>query len=172
MALDRDVLARAALAVLDAEGVSGLTMRRLAAEVGAAPMSAYTHVRSKRDLLDLALERVVSEVDLPESDGRLRRPVRRIASGLRTALHDHPGAAELIRADGLRGPSAAALEGRLGDVLRGAGLPETEVPAAGEALRSLMVAAALSDDGADATFKAALEIVLDGIAGRRKRRAK
>ncbi len=51
----RDQLFRRALAIVDAEGLSALTMRRLAADVGIEAASLYHHVRSKEALLDGAL---------------------------------------------------------------------------------------------------------------------
>jgi AcrR family transcriptional regulator len=170
MALDRDQLARAAVSVLDAEGASGLTMRRLAAEVGAAPMSAYTHVRNKDDLVELALDSVVAEVELPEPDGRVRRPARRLAAGLRAALLAHPGVAEVARSTGLRGTAADALRARMGDCLRAAGVEEADANAAVAALVAAAVAVPHPPGGGDDAFAGAVELVLTGAADRRRKR--
>lgn len=53
--LTRDRLFRRALAIVDAEGLAALTMRRLASDVGVEAASLYHHVRSKEALLDGAL---------------------------------------------------------------------------------------------------------------------
>jgi len=58
----RSQVVAAAIAVADAEGLDALTMRRLAAELGAGVMSLYTYVRDKDDLVDLMVEQV-SEFD-------------------------------------------------------------------------------------------------------------
>jgi TetR/AcrR family tetracycline transcriptional repressor len=48
--LNRDVIARAALDLLDATGVEGITMRALAAELGVQAPTLYWHVKSKEDI--------------------------------------------------------------------------------------------------------------------------
>jgi AcrR family transcriptional regulator len=54
----RDQVVAAAVAVADAEGLDALTMRRLAAELGAGVMSLYTYVRDKDDLVDQMVDRI------------------------------------------------------------------------------------------------------------------
>ena len=49
--LTRDVIFAAALAIIDAEGMEGLSMRRLANDLGVEAMSLYHHVRDKQALL-------------------------------------------------------------------------------------------------------------------------
>ncbi|MGA5304751.1 TetR/AcrR family transcriptional regulator [Nucisporomicrobium flavum] len=61
-ARSRSQVVAAAIAVADAEGLDALTMRRLAAELGAGPMSLYTYVRDKEELVDLMVDQV-SEFD-------------------------------------------------------------------------------------------------------------
>jgi TetR/AcrR family transcriptional regulator, tetracycline repressor protein len=48
--LNRDVIARAALHLLDATGIEGITMRALAAELGVQAPTLYWHVKSKHDI--------------------------------------------------------------------------------------------------------------------------
>ena len=52
MALDRETVVRAALRLLDKVGLDGLTLRRLAAELGVQAPALYWHFKSKQDLLD------------------------------------------------------------------------------------------------------------------------
>ncbi|MET0491742.1 MAG: TetR/AcrR family transcriptional regulator [Actinoplanes sp.] len=52
----REQVVAAAIKVADAEGLEALTMRRLAAELGAGVMSLYTYVKDKDDLVDLMVE--------------------------------------------------------------------------------------------------------------------
>jgi AcrR family transcriptional regulator len=63
----RTQVVAAAIAVADAEGLDALTMRRLAAELGAGVMSLYTYVRDKDDLVDQMVDQI-SDFD-PERDG-------------------------------------------------------------------------------------------------------
>jgi TetR/AcrR family tetracycline transcriptional repressor len=48
--LNRDVIARAGLRLLDATGIDGITMRALASELGVQAPTLYWHVKSKRDI--------------------------------------------------------------------------------------------------------------------------
>lgn len=62
--LSRGRIVAAGLALAEREGLERLTLRRLATELGAKPMSIYTHVRDKDELLDAMyaalLERVLA----------------------------------------------------------------------------------------------------------------
>ena len=64
--LTRTELLDAALGIVDSEGLEALTMRRLADAVGVEAMSLYHHVPSKDALLDWTVERMRSEMRLPE----------------------------------------------------------------------------------------------------------
>ncbi|MFK4730514.1 TetR/AcrR family transcriptional regulator [Agromyces mediolanus] len=63
-ALSRRELAAAGIALIERDGLDALTMRRLAAELGFAPMSLYTHVRSRDDLIDAIVEQLIERLDL------------------------------------------------------------------------------------------------------------
>jgi AcrR family transcriptional regulator len=64
--LSRPAILAAALALADAEGAAALTMRRVAADLGSStPMSLYRYVGSKDGLVDLMLDAVYGEVELP-----------------------------------------------------------------------------------------------------------
>jgi AcrR family transcriptional regulator len=59
----------AAAAVVDRDGIDGLTMRRVAEELDSSPMALYRHVRDKDELLVALLDRLVERLprpDLPE----------------------------------------------------------------------------------------------------------
>lgn len=57
-----------ALRIIDAEGTSAVSMRRVAAEFDTGPASLYAHVENRDALLRLALDRVLDEVRIPEGD--------------------------------------------------------------------------------------------------------
>ncbi|NRQ31819.1 GntR family transcriptional regulator [Nonomuraea sp. NN258] len=63
--LNREHVLRAAIAIADAEGLGAVSMRRLAAELGAGPMSLYRHVTSKDELVTQMADEVFGEVELP-----------------------------------------------------------------------------------------------------------
>jgi AcrR family transcriptional regulator len=64
--LTRDAIVAAAVAIADRDGLTAVSIRRVAAELGIRPMSIYTHIASKDDLVDLMLDEVIGEVLLPE----------------------------------------------------------------------------------------------------------
>ena len=57
--LSRDRIVAAAIEVADAEGLDAVSMRRVATQLGAAPMSLYRHVATKDDLLMQMMDAVV-----------------------------------------------------------------------------------------------------------------
>jgi AcrR family transcriptional regulator len=64
--LSRAAIVEAAIAVADREGIAAVSIRRVASELDARPMSLYTHIASKEDLVDLMLNEVIAEVLVPE----------------------------------------------------------------------------------------------------------
>lgn len=65
-ALTRSAVVRAAITIADTEGLDAVSIRRVAAQLGARPMSLYTHIASKDDLLDLMANEVIAQVLVPE----------------------------------------------------------------------------------------------------------
>src|SRR5215212_11951836 len=63
--ISRNDVVRAAIEVIDDEGLAGLTLRGVAARLGISAPTLYWHVKDKRHLLDLVAEQVLSEE--PES---------------------------------------------------------------------------------------------------------
>ncbi|MEU5700500.1 TetR/AcrR family transcriptional regulator [Streptomyces aurantiacus] len=64
--LDRDRITEVTVRLLDAEGLAKFSMRRLAAELNVTAMSVYWYVDTKDDLLELALDAVYGEMELPD----------------------------------------------------------------------------------------------------------
>jgi AcrR family transcriptional regulator len=95
--LSRERIAEAALELIDGDGLSGLSMRKLGAALGVEAMSVYHYVRNKDDLLDAVLDRLYREIDLPalveeEWECTIRAGVR----SFRAVLLRHPAALELF----------------------------------------------------------------------------
>jgi AcrR family transcriptional regulator len=63
--LTRERIVAAAIRVADAEGLAQLSMRRIATELGSAPMSLYRHVSGKDDLLVSMMDSVLGDDPLP-----------------------------------------------------------------------------------------------------------
>ena len=100
--LSRAEIVSAAIAVADAEGPEAISMRRIAREVGAGAMSLYWYVASKEELLDLMLDAIEAEIEVPEPTGDWRADLGAFAHRTRAALRQHRWAVEFI---GTRPPS-------------------------------------------------------------------
>ncbi|MEV0717301.1 TetR/AcrR family transcriptional regulator C-terminal domain-containing protein [Asanoa sp. NPDC050611] len=93
--LNRDRVVSSAVAIADAEGLSMLTMRRVAADLGVATMSLYRHVPSKEELILAMIDAVFGENPLPEeppADWRAR--LETAARQMWQSFAAHPWAAE------------------------------------------------------------------------------
>ena len=83
-ALTRDAIAAATLKIVDAEGLDAVTMRRVAQELGTGAASLYAHVAGKEELLELIVERVIGEVEIPaepDPDGHRQEELKAGAAG-------------------------------------------------------------------------------------------
>lgn len=92
--LDVDALVDRALAILDAEGLDAVTMRRLAAEFDTGPATLYSHVQGRDELLGLALQRIMAEIRIPRGDD-WRDVVRGWCHEQRAVFSRHRDAARL-----------------------------------------------------------------------------
>ncbi|MGV9677783.1 TetR/AcrR family transcriptional regulator [Nocardia sp. NPDC003482] len=82
-------IAEVAVALADAEGLDAVTMRRLATELGVAPMAAYRYVTGKDELLELMVDFVYGELDLPDGTDGWRAALRSVALRVREVLLAH-----------------------------------------------------------------------------------
>lgn len=79
---DQERIVAAARALVEGGGVDALSMRKLAAEVGAAPTAIYWHIGSREDLLNAVLDVMIA--DLPPVAARGSSPRARLASVARS----------------------------------------------------------------------------------------
>ncbi|HEY6800954.1 MAG TPA: TetR/AcrR family transcriptional regulator [Agromyces sp.] len=74
-----DAVVDAAIEIADDEGIDALSMRRIAERLGLKPMSVYTYVPGKAELIDLMVDRVAGEQPLPDLGGTLRQRLEQVA---------------------------------------------------------------------------------------------
>lgn len=114
-------LQAAALALVDAHGLAGLSMRALAAELGTGAMTLYGHVADRADLDVLVVEAVMAEAIWPRRrSADWKTDVRRIATAAWRAVRAHPNVIPLILTRRSRSPAAlASAEAMLDALARG-----------------------------------------------------
>ncbi len=99
-----DDVVRTAVAVADAEGLDAVTVRRLAAELGGGPSSLYRLVRSRDELLDLALDSIAREYRLPPPSGDPVEDLVEVGRQARELMLRHPWVADRVVAAPVLGP--------------------------------------------------------------------
>jgi AcrR family transcriptional regulator len=119
--LSRERVLSGALEVADAGGITALTIRSLADQLGVKPMSVYHHVANKDEILDSIVDQVFSEIELPSPGGDWRSEMRRRASSARAALRRHPWAIQLLQSRTNPGPATLRHHDAIIGALRGAG---------------------------------------------------
>ncbi|MDR7385573.1 TetR/AcrR family transcriptional regulator [Promicromonospora iranensis] len=120
--LSRDRVLDAAVALADADGLPGVTIRSLAKALGLKPMSLYHYVRGKEDVLDGMVDRVFAEIDLPDPASPWRAALRARAVSARAVLARHPWALAVLDSRSTPGPSTLRHHDVVLGVLLGAGL--------------------------------------------------
>lgn len=100
--LSRERIVAEAVKLLDAEGLEALSMRTLGTRLGAGATSLYRHVASKDELIELVVDEVYAEVEIPEVTD---------PAGWRLAAH---AAAHSLRQMGLRHVWSMAVLGQVG----------------------------------------------------------
>ncbi|MFG2317419.1 TetR/AcrR family transcriptional regulator [Streptomyces tendae] len=123
--LDRDRITRATVRLLDAEGLTGFSMRRLAAELNVTAMSVYWYVDTKDQLLELALDAVFGELRHPDPGAGLdwRAELRALAREKRALLVRHPWSSRLVGTYLNIGPHSLAFSRSVQRVVGRSGLP-------------------------------------------------
>ncbi|MFF7313537.1 TetR/AcrR family transcriptional regulator C-terminal domain-containing protein [Streptomyces sp. NPDC008137] len=88
-AFTRAGIAAAAVRIADAEGLDGVSMRHVAAELGCGTMSLYNYVPRKEDLYELMVDAVGAEHEMFEPTGDWRADMLRNAEDTRAIMCRH-----------------------------------------------------------------------------------
>ncbi|GAB7048803.1 TetR/AcrR family transcriptional regulator [Catenuloplanes indicus] len=130
--LDPEKIVVSALAIADAEGLSAITIRRLAQEHGVTPMALYRHFRDKDELINALADHVLLTVAVPEPSGEpWHVQLRAVFAALLESLSAHPVIAPLIMPRLLVSPGGLALAERALDLLAQAGFDTDRAATAG-----------------------------------------
>lgn len=151
--LSVDAVVEAAIAIADGDGLDAVTMRAVADRLGVSPMSLYTYVPGKAELLDLMLDALY--VAMPREPWsrrqRWRTRLRAIAGANRALFQAHPWAARVSTARPPLGPGSIAKYEHELSGLDGLGLSAIQLDAAlGFLLAFVQGAAVAAQDAASA----------------------
>jgi TetR/AcrR family tetracycline transcriptional repressor len=135
--LTRDAIVDAALALLDDDGLEGVSMRRVAQRLETGPASLYQHVSGKDELLVLVLDRVCADVEIPAPgvgpDG-WQAPLKAMLRSMRKVLAAHQDLAYVMLGRIPTGPNALAGAEGLLRIMREGDVPERVAAYAADSL--------------------------------------
>jgi AcrR family transcriptional regulator len=116
----------AAVGIADRDGLSALTTRRVAETLGISPMSVYTYVPGKDELLDLMLDGVLGEIKAPQGKGWREKLADVARQNWALALR-HPWMLEVATHRPVLGPNVFAKYDAELAAVDGIGLDELEM---------------------------------------------
>ncbi|WP_290866608.1 TetR/AcrR family transcriptional regulator C-terminal domain-containing protein [Hamadaea sp.] len=145
-ALSRDRVLRAAVELADSAGISAVTMRRLAEELGAEAMSLYHHVANKEQVLDGIVDVIGAEineaaarVELPSHGDGWKKAARVRILAARKVLLRHPWAPAVIESRTNASPEILLHMDALVGIMRNGGFTHDQTHHALHALGSRAV---------------------------------
>ncbi|MFB7981824.1 TetR/AcrR family transcriptional regulator C-terminal domain-containing protein [Streptomyces vinaceus] len=122
-AYSREAITAAAVALADAEGLEAVTMRKVAAQVGAGVMSLYSYAPDKETLLNLMVDHVTGELPTAYAlTGDWRADLKTTARLQRAHMLRHPWLPAALTTRRVPGPNTLAFLERVLTALRPAGL--------------------------------------------------
>lgn len=133
-----------AVTVLDEHSIDGLTMRSLAQQLSVTATALYWHVRTKDDVLDLAVDRIFGNVPIPAVSDNWLEDARVLVRGWRAAMLGHPWAPRLIGRPML-GPNVLARTEFLQSALVRGGCSGLQLAVATRMLANYVIGAALTE---------------------------
>ncbi len=94
--LSRSMILQTALAIVDRDGVDGLSMRRLSDAFGRDPVMLYRHVPNKAAVLDGVAEIVLAQLPVNTADPDWAAQLRTVAHHFRQLALAHPNVVPLL----------------------------------------------------------------------------
>jgi AcrR family transcriptional regulator len=143
--LSREGIVRTALAIVDADGLAALTMRRLGKDLDVTTMAVYHHFPNKSALYDGIVEAVMAEIDVNDDDHVQAFSVRlrTAARAYRDVLVAHPNALPVLMARGPRTPRALVPVETLVGIFRDAGFSPADSMAGMDVTAAMVQGASL-----------------------------
>lgn len=139
--LSRARIVDAAIALMDAEGLQALTMRRLGDALSVRAMSIYKHFDNKEDVLQAVGEALYAEIEDGQSRGDPFEDVREVMLATCRMVERHPYMPRIFACP-RRAPLWAEHRKRHVAALRTAGVPESEAARAFGVMFRMIIGAA------------------------------
>jgi AcrR family transcriptional regulator len=145
-ALSREAIVAAALAVLRAEGMDAVSMRRVASELGTGPASLYAHVANKDELLELLYDELLASIPVVEPDAkRWREQSIELWTASRDALVRGGDIARFSLGRVPMGPNALRIAESFMAILRAGGVPDQAIAWAVDVVGMFVASSAVED---------------------------
>src|SRR3954470_7239051 len=142
--LTRQRIVEAASALVDAEGLDALSMRRLATELGVQGPSLYNHFATKAEIVDAVADAVIAEVDVsPFGTHHWPEALRLWAKSYHAVLTAHPNIVPVLAHGPGRRPASLAMAEAVYGALIEAGWTAARATHIGALMRYLVTGAAL-----------------------------
>lgn len=152
--------------MVEAEGFGALSLRSVARELGAGPMTLYTYIDGSEELAALVVDRLVGEavqgLQLPRT---WRAVLRLLARKLDALVTEHPAMVEAFGRGMVGGRSSSNVGSRVVERLVADGLTARQAGEAYLAVHALVLGCAVLRGGAqEVPLDAFVETLLDGVA--------
>jgi len=151
----REQLQRAALALVDAHGLAGLTMRALASKLGTGAMTLYNYVSQREELEVLVVEAVIGEARwAPDSGLAWHGELEAVAVMLWRSIRTHPHVIPLILTRRSRSPEVFEVTEALLRTLARGGYTGSRLLVAFRAVSALIMGSAQAELAGPLTLQA------------------
>lgn len=162
----REQLVDAALAVVEADGFSALSLRSVARLLGVGPMTLYTYVESSEELASLVVSRLVEEavrgVRWPRT---WRGTLRLLAKRLDALVEAHPAMLEAFGRGMVQGGASRQVAQKVADRLIAGGLSPEQATHGYLGVHALVLGSAvIRSGGQEMPLMPLVERLLDGLA--------
>lgn len=163
-ALSREGIIAAAMAILEADGLGKVTMRRIAAELDTGPASLYVYVRDTQDLHAQILDALLESMPAVSGVGSWRIRLRALLTGYANVLFAHPEIARLTMATHPVGPNFFALVESILRLLTEGGVPDGSAAWGVDLLLASVTATAVEHGGSSSAQHDDLPVLAASIA--------
>ncbi|MER7750768.1 TetR/AcrR family transcriptional regulator C-terminal domain-containing protein [Kitasatospora sp. NPDC097643] len=146
--IDAEGIVVAAVALIDAEGLEALTMRRLGTELGVTAMSLYRHLPNRDAVLAAVVNRLAGEVAVEAADATpWPQALHGFARAYRRMLLAHPNAVPLLATHPVDEAAGRAVIAPVLERFRAAGITDGDAVTAVQSVAVYVLGHALAEVG-------------------------